>query len=126
MTTATPESDVSVQGRGSYLRTCVLLLLSDGPAHGYDILVELAARGLGNVDAGGLYRALRAMDDEGLVVSHWEHSATGPSRRVYVLTEDGRQWLARGAEAARDLRRRLNRLLRHYRSVTGGSESPPS
>lgn len=115
-TAAAGETDLSV--RGTYLRTCILLLLTEGSAHGYTILSELPARGLGHVDAGGLYRALRAMEDEGLVTSHWEHQHTGPARRVYAITEQGEQWLPVGANAARDMRRRLSRLLRHYSGVT--------
>lgn len=114
-TAAAGETDLSV--RGTYLRTCILILLTEGPAHGYEILSELSDRGLGNVDAGGLYRALRAMEDEGLVLSHWEHQHRGPARRVYAITDQGQQWLPTGADAARDMRRRLSRLLHHYRGL---------
>lgn len=120
-TAAAGDTDLSV--RGTYLRTCILLLLTEGPAHGYEILSELSARGLGNVDAGGLYRALRAMEDEGLVTSHWEHEHPGPARRVYAITEEGEDWLPTGADAARDMRRRLSRLLHHYSGLVGGRET---
>lgn len=120
-TAAAGDTDLSV--RGTYLRTCILLLLTEGPAHGYEILSELSARGLGNVDAGGLYRALRAMEDEGLVISHWEHEHPGPARRVYAITEEGEDWLPTGADAARDMRRRLSRLLHHYSGLVGGRET---
>lgn len=120
-TAAAGETDLSV--RGTYLRTCILLLLTEGTAHGYEILSELSARGLGNVDAGGLYRALRAMEDEGLVASHWEHQHRGPARRVYAITDQGEQWLPMGADAARDMRRRLSRLLNHYSGLIGDRQA---
>ena len=76
----------------NFLRPCVLLLLRESPAHGYDLLERLHPFGFRNSDPGGLYRALRALEDEGLVRSAWERSVAGPDRRIYHLT-------ARGGEA---------------------------
>lgn len=109
--------DVTLGARGNYLRSCVLLLLAEGPKHGYELLAQLDERGYGSADPGGLYRALRAMEDEGLVTSYWEHGDYGPARRVYAVTEDGLEGLRSSAVAVRDMRRRLNRFLRHYREL---------
>lgn len=109
--------DVTFGARGSYLRSCVLLLLTEGPKHGYELLAQLSDRGYGSADPGGLYRALRSMEEEGLVTSYWEHGDYGPARRVYAISEDGLGALRNSAVAVRDMRRRLNRFLRHYRDV---------
>ena len=85
----------------NFLRPCVLLLLRECPAHGYDLLERLRAFGLTDPDAGGLYRVLRALEDEGLVQSAWERSAFGPDRRIYALTRAGAQALHRHAKALR-------------------------
>ncbi len=77
----------------NYLRPCLLLLVAEGTSHGYDLLDGVRALGLGKVDPGGLYRCLRAMDEDGLVRSSWEPSSRGPARRSYTLTEDGLDWL---------------------------------
>ncbi len=53
----------------NYLRPCLLLLLAEGTSHGYELLDRATALGLDAVDPGGLYRCLRAMDEEGLVRS---------------------------------------------------------
>jgi DNA-binding PadR family transcriptional regulator len=46
----------------------VLLSLSAGERHGYGIIQDAEARGLGGVpDVGTLYRALRRMEDQGLI-----------------------------------------------------------
>lgn len=102
-----------------YVRTCVLTLLAEEPAHGYELAQKLNARELADVDAGGLYRTLRAMATEGLVVSHWRYGDYGPPRRVYSISEQGRQWLPQGAKAARLMNWRLGRLLSHYRRAAG-------
>ena len=76
----------------NFLRPCVLLLLRESPAHGYDLLERLEAFGFQGSDPGGLYRALRTLEEEGLVHSAWERSLAGPDRRIYQIT-------ARGSEA---------------------------
>ncbi len=77
----------------NYLRPCVLLLLAEGTSHGYELFDRLAGLGLDRIDPGRLYRCLRAMDEEGLVRSEWQPSASGPARRTYALTDEGRDWL---------------------------------
>lgn len=115
--------DVTFTARGTYLRSCALLLLSEGPRHGYELLAELSERGYGSADPGGLYRALRSMEDEGLVTSSWEHGDFGPARRVYAITDAGHQALHESAMAVRDMRRRLNRFLRHYQDLASELEA---
>ncbi|MCA1680840.1 MAG: helix-turn-helix transcriptional regulator, partial [Actinobacteria bacterium] len=43
----------------NFLRPCLLLLLREAPAHGYELLDRLRAFGFEGSDPGGLYRALR-------------------------------------------------------------------
>src|SRR5919205_446393 len=64
----------------NFLRPCVLLLLRESPAHGYDLLERLKAFGFPGSDPGGLYRMLRGLEDEGLVRSAWAPPAAGPAR----------------------------------------------
>ena len=83
----------------SFLRPCVLLLLRESPAHGYDLLERLAAFGFERSDPGRLYRALRGLESEGLVRSAWEPSNAGPDRRIYTLTRVGMEALHDQAKA---------------------------
>ncbi len=76
----------------NFLRAWLLLLLSEDPAHGYDLVERLDALGVGR-DAGSLYRALRGLEHEGLVRSAWEASLIGPDRRRYVVTDTGQERL---------------------------------
>lgn len=76
-----------------YLRACLLLLVAEQPVHGYELLAQLRGLGLPKPDAGAVYRALRRLDDEGLVRSWWSESAAGPARRVYQTTAGGRRCL---------------------------------
>lgn len=108
----------------NYLRACLLLILTEGPAHGYDMVNELAALGLSAVDRGGMYRTLRAMEDDGLVASGWEPSQNGPLRRSYDLTPQGRAWLEAWAEAVRSGQALAATYLRRYEVACGALEAP--
>jgi PadR family transcriptional regulator, regulatory protein PadR len=103
----------------NYLRPCLLLLLAEGEAHGYDLLEQVAELGIEQADPGGLYRTLRAMEQDGLVTSWWEPSDVGPRRRTYSLTEDGRDWLHVSAVALREARSWLDRYLVRYERHAG-------
>lgn len=102
----------------NYLRASLLLLIGETPAHGYDLLEQIKDLGLANVDPGGLYRALRVMEQDGLVVSWWEHSSAGPARRSYRLTEEGLEWLHAWAGALREGRRFLTAYLDRYDAIS--------
>jgi len=66
------------------------------------------------VDPGILYRTLRALEDEGTVISAWDTGGTGPARRVYRLTDQGWELLATWARYFEDLREKLGEFLRAY------------
>ena len=99
----------------NFLRPCVLLLLRESPAHGYDLIERLRVFGFSRSDPGGLYRALRALEEEGLVRSGWQASASGgPDRRIYEPTRAGREELHEQVRALSETRRVLDALLSRY------------
>jgi PadR family transcriptional regulator, regulatory protein PadR len=73
----------------NFIRPCLLLLLKERPAHGYDLVELLHAAFIDDLDPGGVYRTLRAFEREGLVRSTWSTSGSGPARRTYSLTAAG-------------------------------------
>ncbi|MFL7809626.1 MAG: helix-turn-helix transcriptional regulator [Anaerolineae bacterium] len=96
------------RGRGwgrpirGFLEPCLLLVLQRGKSHGYDLKDELGPFGMGNVNPSLVYRALRDMEEEGLVRSEWDTESTaGPARRVYELTREGHERLNEWAEELR-------------------------
>ncbi|MGH9177444.1 MAG: response regulator [Acidimicrobiales bacterium] len=101
----------------SLLRPAILLLLKEHESHGYELVSRLAELGFDVPDFGGLYRALRSMEDEGLVSSHWGTPARGPARRVYGITSDGDQQLKESAPALVNQRRAIGGLLDRYRGL---------
>ncbi len=109
----------------NYLRPCLLLLLAEGTSHGYELLDQVGELGLDRVDPGGLYRCLRAMDEDGLVRSSWEPSASGPARRTYELTDEGREWLHVVAGPLADVARALAVYRHRYQQVAEHSFRVP-
>ncbi len=94
----------------------LLLLLRERPAHGYELLDALPELVPGQrVDMGNLYRALRRLEEEGLVRSEWDADAPGPARRVYELTDAGRELLAQWVDALARARDRIDRFLARHR-----------
>ncbi len=111
----------------SYVRPCLLLLLAEGPSHGYELLEQVRRLGVRNADAGGLYRCLRAMEQSGVVSSWWEPSQAGPARRSYLLTEAGREALESSSTTLQEVHRLLGALLARYDALsvsTLGSDQP--
>lgn len=101
----------------SYLQACLLLLLGESPGHGYDLGEALSALGLRINDSGRVYRALRLMEQEGLVVSWWEEAVSGPARRMYRLTDHGGQRLEAFAALVCDSWRHLSGYLDRWRRL---------
>jgi PadR family transcriptional regulator, regulatory protein PadR len=99
-----------------FLQPCLLLLIAESPAHGYELMYRLAAFGFER-DPGGLYRELRGMERDGLVRSDWELSEAGPGRRRYRLTGLGRLRMGRWAESLSRTRMVVQMYLERYRIV---------
>jgi len=98
----------------NFLRPCVLLLLREAPAHGYDLLERLQPFGFTRADPGNLYRALRALEQEGLVHSAWEASPQGPDRRIYEITRAGAEELHEAAKRLQATAQILERYVSRY------------
>ncbi len=85
----------------------MLVLLAEGPAHGYALVGQLEEMGVysGELDFGQVYRTLRDLELTGLVKSTWSNEPAGPQRRDYKLTEAGYaaldEWAAVMRERAR-------------------------
>jgi len=75
------------------LERATLAILSEEPSHGYAILAKLEKRigGVCGISYGQVYRMLAALERRGLVVGQAVQVARRPTRRVYALSEAGRQ-----------------------------------
>jgi DNA-binding PadR family transcriptional regulator len=75
-------------------------------------------------DTGGLYRLLRALEFDGSLRSRWASPDLGPARRVYELTNVGREALDGWAFSMESELRAMSELLTGYYRVA--TEHGPS
>jgi len=92
------------------LANCILLLLSESPSHGYQLVDPLKLFGFDWNGPGPLYHELHKLNTAGLVHSTWEQGR-GPARRVYEPTDAGRVALATYVRGASQSAEQLGHLL---------------
>jgi len=103
-----------------FVEPALLLLLHQGPMHGYGLINGLKSVGLGDypVDPSAIYRILRDLEKGNVVVSTWdEQTAAGPPKRVYSITDLGERMLAAWVEDLRETSRVLQSFLAVYDDV---------
>ncbi|WP_066638445.1 PadR family transcriptional regulator [Desulfolucanica intricata] len=94
----------------------ILLLLAQAPAHGYDIIQRLNLLEYieGELEAATVYRILRRMEKDGIIVSKWEHGEFGPARRKYKITRQGLHLMDEWALGLRLRSRQIELFLNSY------------
>lgn len=102
-----------------FLRPAVLLLLAERPMHGYELMGRLKefGIGLGGMDPSMLYRLLRVMERSGMAESSLDDTGSGPARKVYSLTPEGREVLDMWMSNLDDLSELLNRFKERYEGL---------
>ena len=87
------------------LDLCLLAVVNQGPAYGYEMTKRLRERGLAIVGEGSIYPLLGRLERDGLVETYRAPSNGGPMRKYYRPSAAGRLALAMGVSewrAARD------------------------
>ena len=87
------------------LDLCLLAVMQEGPAYGYEMTKRLRDRGLAIVGEGSIYPLLGRLERGGLVETYRSASNGGPPRKYYRPSSAGRVALALGVSewrAARD------------------------
>ena len=87
------------------LDLCLLAVMQDGPAYGYEMTKRLRDRGLSMVGEGSIYPLLARLERDGLVETYRAASDGGPPRKYYRASPAGQIALTDGVtdwRAARD------------------------
>lgn len=90
---------VLTQLRKGVLEYCVLALLEREPSYGLDLAARLGSHRVLFASEGTLYPLLSRLRRQGWVDSSWRESTSGPPRRYYALTDEGRRALSTFLEA---------------------------
>src|SRR6201996_9752160 len=100
---------LQIQLKKGVLEMCVLALLSKGDNYAYEIASRMAdAVGMGE---GTIYPLMRRMQNDGLVSTYLVESASGPSRKYYKLTAEGRAALTAQRAEWEAFKRAVGRVL---------------
>lgn len=105
----------------NFLQPCLLLLLREQSDHGYELASRLRPMHDGEGDPGSVYRALRSLERQGLVRSHWCTSDVGPARRTYEVTADGVACLDAHAKSLEQIHQVLHVFLDRYARVVAAA-----
>ena len=95
----------------------LFLLKSHGPSYGYELVSKVPALALtdATIESAALYRALRQLEKNGCVTSKWDTQHNGPARRVYWLTELGKEHFEEWLDVLEHMSGAMNRLVRAAR-----------
>ena len=87
----------SSQMRKGVLEFCILTILSYEDEYASNIIQRLKLAQLIVVE-GTLYPLLTRLKNDGLLTYRWEESKTGPPRKYYKISEEGRIYLSELAQ----------------------------
>lgn len=118
------QKNINTPGSGKqdrYIQPSILLALRIKPSYGYELIKDIQNFGFveGQAPPGMIYRHLRQMEEDGLVSSQWETDGTGPAKRMYAITPDGRELLVLWIEYMESISRKLQNFIDMFRSSAG-------
>jgi poly-beta-hydroxybutyrate-responsive repressor len=116
-------SQKNIPGSGRqerYVQASILLGLVPAPSYGYELITKMQKFGFleGSAPPGMIYRHLRQMEEDNLVRSEWEMPETGAAKRIYTLTEEGRQVLELWIHFMQARADKLNHFIDMYKKTT--------
>ncbi len=108
--------------RERYMQPSILLALYLDPAYGYQLIQNIQNFGFieGQAPPGMIYRHLRQLEEDGLVSSEWETRETGPAKRMYQLTEEGKEMLSIWVGYMEKQAETLSTFVKQYREASSG------
>ncbi len=75
------------------LQGSILAIIGQKETYGYEISQALARYGFGTISEGTIYPLLLRLEKGGLIMARFMESGSGPRRKYYTLTPEGREEL---------------------------------
>ncbi len=105
--------------KGGYLekfvQPAILKILFEKPQHGFSILSKLSETSIlkgSPPDPTGMYRMLKKMEAAGLLKSEWDTENSSQPRRIYSITDEGRECLKAWSVTLESYSRKISELSR--------------
>ena len=111
--------DFKHNNKGRFLEACLLCLLAEEESYGYNLMENLSDFGFieKEVDISTIYRTLRTMEKENLVTSLWLESDQGPKKRLYKVTDLGKEELHHWINFLGTRKNRIALIIEKYHSL---------
>lgn len=96
------------------IQPAILTILANESLCGYQLVQRIAENPIlkgQKPDTTGVYRMLKKMKDNNLVISNWNTSDAGPAKRVYKLTDKGKECLHNWIYTLEHYRKTIGELL---------------
>ncbi len=103
--------NTKAQMRKGVLEFCILSILSDGEHYPTEIIEKMKAARLLIVE-GTLYPLLTRLKNDGLLAYRWEESTSGPPRKYFTLTDEGKKNLAALIESWTELTDSVDQIIK--------------
>lgn len=93
------------------LHILILKILKESSIHGGEIYRQLKERYEIDVPKPIIYGVLRRMEKLGLLISKWKIKEEGPATRVYIITEEGLDYLEDTLEKIKKIRKIIDKII---------------
>jgi DNA-binding PadR family transcriptional regulator len=103
------------EAQKGYMRVAVLMLLSNKPAHGYEIMKEIKDRtqGFYKPTPGGVYPILRDLEKDSYIKGQW-HKQNNRNVKTYRITEKGTIILRKTVIKQNEIANNMNTLFQEF------------
>ena len=103
------------EAQKGYIRIGVLILLSNKPSHGYEIMKEIKdrTRGFYKPTPGGVYPILRDLERTGYIKGEW-HKIRNRNIKTYIITEKGKIILRNAIVKQTEIANNINNLFQEF------------
>ena len=108
------------KGFGKILTDAVLLLIAENPTYGYEISDKLEEFGINFPNTigqkGRIYRVLSILEEAGMISFKWD-TTNSPPRKIYNITDSGKEYLHASVEWAKSRAAVLNAYIKRVEKI---------
>lgn len=102
--------NTKAQMRKGVLEFCILSVLATGERYPTEIIDKMKDAKLLVVE-GTLYPLLTRLKNEGMLTYRWVESTSGPPRKYFTLTDEGKVFLNELIDSWKELNESVNRII---------------
>lgn len=102
------------------LQPNILTLIAEKGLHGYVIIQELEKKNLfqgEKVDNTGIYRALKSLEEKGLVSSEWDVKDGGAAKKIYTINGSGKECLANWIRTLEEYKKTIDIIIQDAKTA---------